>query len=71
MLNTLKTPRFIKAKTPKMLERLMLKNNLNRKSWHQYQIVFDGKDWYGWYYVDLSGVYNLEINELQKDEPIK
>jgi hypothetical protein len=57
-------PRFVKAKTPKGLERAMLQNNMARKSWHNYQIVFDGKEWFAWYYVDLSGSYNEEIKEL-------
>lgn len=42
----------------------MLQNNMARKSWHNYQIVFDGKEWFAWYYVDLSGSYNEEIKEL-------
>lgn len=64
---SLKTPRFLKSKTPKGLERAMLQNNLLRRSWHNYQIVFDGKEWFAWYYVDLSGSYNQEINEVTKE----
>lgn len=59
------TPRFLKAASPKQLERLMLQNNLKRRAWHNYQIVFDGKAWYAWYYVDLSGSMNQEINEIE------
>ena len=43
----------------------MLQNNLKRRAWHNYQIVFDGKAWYAWYYVDLSGSMNQEINEIE------
>lgn len=39
------TPRFIKAQNPKQLERMMFKNNLVRRAYHDYQIVFDGKAW--------------------------
>lgn len=66
-----KTPRFLKSKTPKGLERAMLQNNIKRKAWHQYQIVFDGSEWLAWYYVDLSGAYNLEIKEVLPDDITK
>ena len=46
----------------------MLRNNLKRAAWHNYQIVFDGKDWFAWYHVDLSGSFNQEINEVEKQE---
>lgn len=62
------TPRFIKAQNPKQLERMMFKNNLVRRAYHDYQIVFDGKAWYAWYYVDLSGSYNVEADEVQGTE---
>jgi hypothetical protein len=55
----------LKATSPKQLERLMLQNNLKRKCWHRYQIVFDGKSWFAWFDVDLSGAYNQEINEIE------
>jgi hypothetical protein len=55
----------LKAASPKQLERLMLKNNLQRKCWHRYQIIFDGKAWFAWFDVDLSGAYNQEINEIE------
>ena len=42
----------------------MLENNLKRKAWHQYQISFAEGFWFAWYYVDLSGVYNKEVEEL-------
>jgi hypothetical protein len=58
------TPRYLKAKTAKGLEREMLKNNIARKGWHQYQISHDGKEWFAWYYVDISQGKELEeLNE--------
>ena len=27
----------------------MLRNNMRRGAYHDYQIVFDGKDWFAWY----------------------
>jgi hypothetical protein len=67
MKHSLKTPRFVKSTTAKGLERLMLENNLKRSTWHDYQIVFDGKLWFAWFYVDLSGSYNQEILEIKKE----
>jgi hypothetical protein len=61
------TPRYLRANSAKGLERAMLQNNIKRKTWHQYQIVHDGKEWYAWFYVDLSGAYNTELSEVQKD----
>lgn len=48
----------------------MLQNNLKRNAWHKYEdkgLQPDGY-WYAWYYVDLSGSYNQEINEIQQTE---
>lgn len=64
MSDSLNTPRFLVANTPKGLEQAMLKNNLKRKRYHRYQIVFDGRKWFAWYEVDLSGSYNQEIEEI-------
>lgn len=67
---SLTTPRFLKAQSAKGLERLMLRNNLKRKAWHQYQIVFDGKSWFAWYYADLSGTFNKEIEEVEGQDAV-
>jgi hypothetical protein len=61
------TPRYLRANSAKGLERAMLQNNIKRNTWHQYQIVHDGKEWYAWFYVDFSGAYNTELSEVQKD----
>lgn len=70
MVHSLKTPRFLKAVSPKGLEKAMLLNNIKRKSWHDYQIVFDGKAWFAWYYVDLSGSVNKDMDELTNNAAI-
>lgn len=69
MKTSLSTPRFLRTKSVKGLERAMLMNNIKRKSWHQYQIIFDGTYWYAWYQVDLNGSYNQELEDIsnQKD----
>lgn len=49
-------PDFISASSPKGLRRLMLRNNIKRKAWFEYDIQFNPKDgkWYAWF---------LNINE--------
>ncbi|PJB54244.1 MAG: hypothetical protein CO099_02625 [Bdellovibrio sp. CG_4_9_14_3_um_filter_39_7] len=56
--------RYLKAKTERGLERQMLANNVNRSSYHNYQIVHDGKSWFAWYDCDLSGMANKDIVEV-------
>jgi len=46
--------RHLRAKTPKALERAMIMNNIQTNTWHDYQIVFDGKNWYAWYLRDSN-----------------
>jgi hypothetical protein len=46
--------RFVKARTPKGLEREMLRNNVRKNSYHDYQIVWDGKEWFAWYLDDKN-----------------
>ena len=44
-------PHFIKAESPRGLQLKMLENNLNLKAECQYfDISFDGKQWFAWYY---------------------
>jgi len=60
--------RFIKAKSPKRLEVLMMLNNTKRQSYHKYQIVFDGKEWFAWYEVSLEGLANQDLIEVGGDK---
>lgn len=44
-------PHFVKAGSPEGLRLAMLKNNTTRNvEFQYYQIVFDGKSWFAWYY---------------------
>lgn len=63
--HSLLIPRYLKAATPQGLEKAMFKNNVKRRAFHDYKIVFDGKAWFAWYYADVSGTYNQEINEVE------
>ena len=44
-------PHYVKAGSPEGLRLAMLKNNMTRNiEFQYYQIVFDGKSWFAWYY---------------------
>lgn len=32
----------------------MLRNNVRKNSYHDYQIVWDGKEWFAWYLDDKN-----------------
>ena len=57
--------RFIKAKTAQGLERAMLINNLRDGYFYQYDIMFDGKDWYAWFLKEQNVVDAMK-EELNK-----
>lgn len=64
MVTSNSTPRFLRSTSPKGLERAMLENNIKRRSWHNYTIIFDGKNWFAWYYVDLNLSTTKETEEI-------
>lgn len=59
--------RFLKSKTERGLEMKMLLNNRDRKCFHQYQIMHNGKEYVAWYIVDLSGMANKDMMELGEE----
>ena len=62
-------PHFIKARSPKGLRRLMLRNNVKYKLiFNYYQIVFDGKDWYAWFQLDAADALEEELKEMEESE---
>jgi hypothetical protein len=46
------SPKAIKSKTTKGLERAMMMNNFKYGAFFQYQISWDGKEWVAWYYME-------------------
>lgn len=58
--------RHIKASTPKGLERAMLRNNVSKNTWFDYQIIFDGKEWFAWYLDDKNDPMQAakELNDI-------
>ena len=53
---------FLKAKTAEELQELMLNNNINKKAYHQYQIVYSGSNWYAWYETKLDEIVMEKLN---------
>ena len=51
-LNSDYSPKALKSKTTKGLERAMMINNVKHQAFFQYQIIWDGKEWVAWYYMD-------------------
>lgn len=46
--------RHIKSKTAKGLELEMLRNNIRRKTFYHYDIIFDGTYWFAWFLDDKN-----------------
>lgn len=67
MAKSSQAPRALKAKTTQGLERLMLINNVRRQAFHQYQIIWDGKEWVAWYYEDRSQEENQIAGEILRE----
>lgn len=58
-------PNFIKAKTPALLQGLMLENNLLKKAYIQYQDISQSTDgyWYAWFYEVVDFYPQLDKNK--------
>lgn len=67
-MNINNVPTFLKARSPKGLRRLMLMNNLQRKSVFKYDIMQDNKTgvWYAWYQIDATEILDESFNDLEK-----
>jgi len=55
---------FLKAKKPEGLRMLMLNNNIKRKAYHDYKIVFAEGFWYAWYDTDAEELLKEEVDKL-------
>ena len=55
MKSSLIIPHFIRAGSAKALQALMFRTNLaESRQIEYYQIVYDGKSWFAWYYKMLD-----------------
>lgn len=55
---------FLKAKTPELLQEMMLQNNLKTSCYHDYKIMYVEKFWFAWYELDAQ---NLIEEKLKND----
>jgi hypothetical protein len=46
-------PNYIRSNSPDGLRMLCMKNNAKSGKFYKYDIIFDGKFWYAWYYSDV------------------
>lgn len=53
---------FLKAKTAEELQEMMLNNNISKRAYHQYQIVYSGSNWYAWYETKVDEVILEKLN---------
>lgn len=53
--NSFNIPHYLKAESPQGLRLAMLRLNMSSgKEFDYYQIVFDGKSWFAWYYDEAK-----------------
>ena len=64
-------PAFLKAQTPEQLQELMLQNNINKKAYHEYTIIYTGSNWYAWYDVPLDDVIRDKFNDKRQRSRVK
>jgi hypothetical protein len=54
-------PNYVKAKTAEGLKSLCAVNSIKKDRYFRYQIIFDGKFWYGFYEEDATESLQSEI----------
>ena len=59
---------YLKSKTPESLKRLMLKNNVDKQHYFDYQIIHDGQNWFAWYEWDSDSIISTreDLNEADR-----
>lgn len=57
---------FLKAKSPQGLRVLMARNNIKKRTYHTYQIIFAEGFWYAWY--EGSRSEELESGDIDVSE---
>ena len=71
--NIRRVPNFIRAASPSGLRRLCLRKNLADHIEHNYNIIYDGKNWYAWFMEEAqikleqkNGEVKATIDEKQE-----
>lgn len=55
---------YLRAKTPELLKKKMELNNVEKMHYFDYQIIFDGQNWFAWYEWDVDTLFaSKEMNE--------
>jgi hypothetical protein len=70
-MNILHVPLFVKADSPEKLVSAMIQTNSdNRVSYKYFSIVYDGSNWFGWYYGDATLLIK-QAATLPKNETVR
>lgn len=60
-----KAPRHVKARTPELLTRAMVENNLRQKiEFNYFQIGKADNEWYAWYLADVSDLVRIDVSDM-------
>ncbi len=55
---------YLKAKTPEGIKQLMMKNNVEKRYYFDYDLIHDGSNWFAWYEWDIDSLIPGVINEI-------
>lgn len=55
---------FLKAKDPKKLMDLMLENNVKKRAYHKYDVVYADGFWFAWYEVDINNFLSEKVKDV-------
>lgn len=58
---------YLKSKSPETLKVLMLRNNVEKKHYFDYNIIHDGNNWFAWYEWDTDNL-NSELPYEENDQ---
>lgn len=60
-----KAPRHVKARTPEMLTRAMVENNLRQQiEFNYFNIGKQDDEWFAWYLADVSDLVRVTTEDL-------
>lgn len=55
---------YLKAKSAEGLKILMIRNNLQKNAYHNYEIIHDGSFWYAWFEFDAEKLIQQEAEKV-------
>lgn len=62
---------FVKARTANGLKVLMVRNNLLTSAYHDYNIIYDGTEWFAWFEYDATDDLKTEEDKVLNERSTK